>query len=176
MTGSISQGANIVHGSLGSWSSYPAGPRNSANRNQFSYLKDTLLQLFCVCFAQDLMCQNYNCTHCMNNLAYEEKRGRAYKMKFKKNPTAFYPKFGLKERESKNTEGCNCKISKCRKNYHECYEPRLYCFDLCRCVSCRNRKISSVRKSFVRLAAIVSRRSPQPNASGKRLFKTPSKM
>lgn len=110
----------------------------------------------------------------MNNLAYEEERGRAIKMTLERNPTAFHPKIGRGEGERKHTKGCNCKRSGCLKNYCECYEAKISCSDLCRCQGCRNTEDSVERRSLMRLAAMGALRSRQPSSFKKHLVKPPS--
>ncbi|RTG82351.1 protein lin-54 [Schistosoma bovis] len=123
---------------------------------------------------QGQLCQNCNCNNCMNNLAYEEERGRAIKMTLERNPTAFHPKIGRGEGERKHTKGCNCKRSGCLKNYCECYEAKISCSDLCRCQGCRNTEDSVERRSLMRLAAMGALRSRQPSSFKKHLVKPPS--
>ncbi len=144
------------------------------SRKPCNCTKSHCLKLYCECFAQGQLCQNCNCNNCMNNLAYEEERGRAIKMTLERNPTAFHPKIGRGEGERKHTKGCNCKRSGCLKNYCECYEAKISCSDLCRCMGCRNTEDSIERRSLMRLAAMGSLRSRQPNAFRKHLVKPPS--
>lgn len=153
----------------------PAALSNLTNsRKPCNCTKSHCLKLYCECFAQGQLCQNCNCNNCMNNLAYEEERGRAIKMTLERNPTAFHPKIGRGEGERKHTKGCNCKRSGCLKNYCECYEAKISCSDLCRCLGCRNTEDSIERRSLMRLAAMGSLRSRQPNAFRKHLVKPPS--
>lgn len=150
----------------------PANINNLTNsRKPCNCTKSHCLKLYCECFAQGQLCQNCNCTNCMNNLAFEEERGRAIKMTLERNPTAFHPKIGRGEGERKHTKGCNCKRSGCLKNYCECYEAKISCSDLCRCQGCRNTEDSIERRSLMRLAAMGSLRSRQPNAFRKHLVK-----
>ncbi|THD25293.1 Protein lin-54 [Fasciola hepatica] len=144
------------------------------SRKPCNCTKSHCLKLYCECFAQGQLCQNCNCNNCMNNLAYEEERGRAIKMTLERNPTAFHPKIGRGEGERKHTKGCNCKRSGCLKNYCECYEAKISCSDLCRCQGCRNTEDSVERRSLMRLAAMGSLRSRQPASFKKHLVKPPS--
>ncbi|CAH8867860.1 unnamed protein product [Trichobilharzia szidati] len=141
------------------------------SRKPCNCTKSHCLKLYCECFAQGQLCQNCNCHNCMNNLAYEEERGRAIKMTLERNPTAFHPKIGRGEGERKHTKGCNCKRSGCLKNYCECYEAKISCSDLCRCQGCRNTEDSVERRSLMRLAAMGVLRSRQPSSFKKRLLK-----
>ncbi|VDQ15875.1 unnamed protein product, partial [Trichobilharzia regenti] len=75
------------------------------SRKPCNCTKSHCLKLYCECFAQGQLCQNCNCHNCMNNLAYEEERGRAIKMTLERNPTAFHPKIGRGEGERKHTKG-----------------------------------------------------------------------
>ncbi|KAG5444157.1 Protein lin-54 [Clonorchis sinensis] len=143
------------------------------SRKPCNCTKSHCLKLYCECFAQGQLCQNCNCHNCMNNLAYEEERGRAIKMTLERNPTAFHPKIGRGEGERKHTKGCNCKRSGCLKNYCECYEAKISCSDLCRCQGCRNTEDSVERRSLMRLAAMGSLRSRQPSSFKKHLSKPP---
>lgn len=144
------------------------------SRKPCNCTKSHCLKLYCECFAQGQLCQNCNCNNCMNNLAYEEERGRAIKMTLERNPTAFHPKIGRGEGERKHTKGCNCKRSGCLKNYCECYEAKISCSDLCRCQGCRNTEDSVERRSLMRLAAMGSLRSRQPASYKKHLVEPPS--
>ncbi|KAH8864305.1 Protein lin-54 like [Schistosoma japonicum] len=159
-------------GGLGATSGVLSSLANS--RKPCNCTKSHCLKLYCECFAQGQLCQNCNCNNCMNNLAYEEERGRAIKMTLERNPTAFHPKIGRGEGERKHTKGCNCKRSGCLKNYCECYEAKISCSDLCRCQGCRNTEDSVERRSLMRLAAMGALRSRQPSSFKKHLVKPPS--
>ncbi|CAG0882028.1 unnamed protein product [Cyprideis torosa] len=100
------------------------------------------LKLYCDCFALGEFCRNCNCVSCFNNLENESVRERAVRAILDRNPDAFKPKIGktlsgaVKRRDNR---GCNCKRSGCLKNYCECYEARIQCSNVCKCLGCRNR-------------------------------------
>ncbi|XP_022655634.1 protein lin-54 homolog isoform X2 [Varroa jacobsoni] len=103
--------------------------------------KSQCLKLYCDCFANGEFCQNCNCVQCYNNLMHEEERSLAVKLCLERNPNAFHPKIGKYkpgDKERRHTKGCNCKRSGCLKNYCECYEARILCSAVCRCVGCHN--------------------------------------
>ena len=50
--------------------------------------------------------------------------------------------------------GCHCKRSGCLKNYCECYEAKIPCSVLCKCVECKNRPGSEM-KSLLQLADVA---------------------
>ncbi|KAF7257954.1 hypothetical protein EG68_04806 [Paragonimus skrjabini miyazakii] len=171
---SLSGPTSLNPNTVGQLSGSSALLSNLANsRKPCNCTKSHCLKLYCECFAQGQLCQNCNCNNCMNNLAYEEERGRAIKMTLERNPTAFHPKIGRGEGERKHTKGCNCKRSGCLKNYCECYEAKISCSDLCRCQGCRNTEDSVERRSLMRLAAMGSLRSRQPASFKKHLIKQP---
>ena len=64
----------------------------------------------------------------------------------KRNPRAFNPKFakGSPTKETvagaKHVKGCNCKNSKCQRNYCECFAMGVACHPKCRCENCENGK------------------------------------
>ena len=88
------------------------------------------LKLYCDCFSAGNYCQDCNCTDCLNNEANEAGREDARQSVLKRNPRAFNPKFKEIESPSKvaastrHVKGCNCKNSRCQKNYCECFQAR----------------------------------------------------
>ncbi|KAG7312098.1 hypothetical protein JYU34_001550 [Plutella xylostella] len=105
--------------------------------------KSQCLKLYCDCFANGEFCNRCNCTNCHNNLDNEEQRQKAIRGCLDRNPNAFRPKIGKAraggpEPVRRHNKGCNCKRSGCLKNYCECYEAKIACTAICKCVGCRN--------------------------------------
>ncbi|XP_050677041.1 protein lin-54 homolog [Leptidea sinapis] len=103
--------------------------------------KSQCLKLYCDCFANGEFCNRCNCINCHNNLQNEELRQKAIRGCLDRNPLAFKPKIGKAkgpETIRRHTKGCNCKRSGCLKNYCECFEARIACTAMCKCVGCRN--------------------------------------
>ncbi|XP_045500770.1 protein lin-54 homolog, partial [Colias croceus] len=105
--------------------------------------KSQCLKLYCDCFANGEFCNQCNCNNCHNNLENEELRQKAIRGCLDRNPHAFKPKIGKAkaggpEIVRRHNKGCNCKRSGCLKNYCECYEARIACTAMCKCVGCRN--------------------------------------
>ncbi|XP_064073566.1 protein lin-54 homolog isoform X1 [Vanessa tameamea] len=105
--------------------------------------KSQCLKLYCDCFANGEFCNRCNCNNCHNNLENEELRQKAIRGCLDRNPNAFRPKIGKAkiggpEMIRRHNKGCNCKRSGCLKNYCECYEAKIACSSICKCVGCRN--------------------------------------
>ncbi|XP_048215680.1 tesmin [Perognathus longimembris pacificus] len=109
---------------------------------------------YCDCFASGDFCNNCNCNNCCNNLRHEIERFKAIKACLDRNPEAFQPKIGkgkLGDVKPRHTKGCNCKRSGCLKNYCECYEAKITCSSICKCIGCKNYEESPERKSLMSL-------------------------
>jgi hypothetical protein len=98
------------------------------------------LKLYCECLRNGLGCVNCNCVNCENHefskirpdkIRELEKKnavfGRSKEVQFDRNGNA------------KATEKtCNCRNSKCLKNYCECHQAGVMCSAACKCVECNN--------------------------------------
>ncbi|XP_064917861.1 protein lin-54 homolog isoform X4 [Columba livia] len=146
----------------------------SANRPRkpCNCTKSLCLKLYCDCFANGEFCNNCNCTNCYNNLDHENDRQKAIKACLDRNPEAFKPKIGKgKEGESdrRHSKGCNCKRSGCLKNYCECYEAKIMCSSICKCIGCKNFEESPERKTLMHLADAAEVRVQQQTAAKTKL-------
>uniref|UniRef100_A0ACB8E8J6 Protein lin-54 n=1 Tax=Sphaerodactylus townsendi TaxID=933632 RepID=A0ACB8E8J6_9SAUR len=146
----------------------------SANRPRkpCNCTKSLCLKLYCDCFANGEFCNNCNCTNCYNNLDHENERQKAIKACLDRNPEAFKPKIGKgKEGESdrRHSKGCNCKRSGCLKNYCECYEAKIMCSSICKCIGCKNFEESPERKTLMHLADAAEVRVQQQTAAKTKL-------
>jgi protein lin-54 len=132
--------------------------------------KSQCLKLYCDCFANGEFCSSCNCISCHNNLDHEEDRQKAIRQCLERNPHAFHPKIGkgrAGDTERRHTKGCNCRRSGCLKNYCECYEAKILCSGLCKCVGCKNFEESFERKTLMHLADAAEVRSAQQNVATK---------
>ncbi|MBN3308131.1 LIN54 protein, partial [Amia calva] len=149
-------------------------PSDSASRPRkpCNCTKSQCLKLYCDCFANGEFCNSCNCTNCFNNLEHETERLKAIKACLDRNPEAFKPKIGKgKEGESdrRHSKGCNCKRSGCLKNYCECYEAKIMCSSICKCIGCKNFEESPERKTLMHLADAAEVRVQQQTAAKTKL-------
>lgn len=141
---------------------------NSRPRKPCNCTKSQCLKLYCDCFANGEFCHSCNCNNCFNNLEHEEERQKAIGACLERNPNAFRPKIGKGKEgdlERRHTKGCNCKRSGCLKNYCECYEAKILCSSMCKCVGCKNFEDSSERKTLMQLADAAEVRVQQQAAA-----------
>ena len=102
------------------------------------------LKLYCDCFSAGDHCMpNCKCNDCGNFAANESEIEKVRKEVQKRNPKAFTAKFAEQQSPSKgaakkHTRGCNCKNSRCMKNYCECYSQGVSCSLKCKCIGCEN--------------------------------------
>lgn len=144
----------------------------SRPRKPCNCTKSQCLKLYCDCFANGEFCSNCNCNNCFNNLEHETERLKAIKTCLDRNPEAFKPKIGKgKEGESdrRHSKGCNCKRSGCLKNYCECYEAKIMCSSICKCIGCKNFEESPERKTLMHLADAAEVRVQQQTAAKTKL-------
>ncbi|XP_047992510.1 protein lin-54 homolog isoform X2 [Leguminivora glycinivorella] len=130
--------------------------------------KSQCLKLYCDCFANGEFCHRCNCNNCHNNLENEELRQKAIRGCLDRNPNAFRPKIGKAksggpEIVRRHNKGCNCKRSGCLKNYCECYEAKIACTAMCKCVGCRNVEESLARRRERRDAVFRPQALPHIN-------------
>lgn len=150
----------------------PTAESSSRPRKPCNCTKSQCLKLYCDCFANGEFCNNCNCNNCFNNLEHETERMKAIKTCLDRNPEAFKPKIGKgKEGESdrRHSKGCNCKRSGCLKNYCECYEAKIMCSSICKCVGCKNFEESPERKTLMHLADAAEVRVQQQTAAKTKL-------
>ncbi|NWS58527.1 MTL5 protein, partial [Chunga burmeisteri] len=119
----------------------PFGSGVTNSKKPCNCTKSQCLKLYYDCFANGEFCNNCNCNNCYNSQLNETERFKAIKACLDRNPEAFLPKIGkrqLGEIIAHHNKGCNCKRSGCLKNYCECFEAKIMCSSVCKCIGCKN--------------------------------------
>ncbi|XP_007886033.2 tesmin-like [Callorhinchus milii] len=150
--GSLASEPNIHVSSNIALARLPIITTDSRSKKPCNCTKSQCLKLYCDCFANGEFCSNCNCTNCFNNFEHEAERFKAIKACLDRNPEAFRPKIGkgmLGEIKLRHNKGCNCKRSGCLKNYCECYEAKIMCSSICKCIGCRNYEESPERRTLM---------------------------
>ncbi|XP_006893457.1 PREDICTED: mucin-2-like [Elephantulus edwardii] len=113
---------------------------------------------YCDCFASGDFCNDCNCNNYCNNLRHELERFKAIKAYLDRNPEAFQPKIGsrrLGDVKLRHGLGCDCRSWGCLKGHCECYEAKMMCSSICKCVGCKNYEDSPEQVTLMSLPADV---------------------
>ncbi|NXK01673.1 MTL5 protein, partial [Herpetotheres cachinnans] len=158
----------------------PFGSGITKSKKPCSCTKSQCLKLYCDCFANSDFCNNCKCNNCYNNQLHETERLKAIKACLDRNPEAFLPKIGkrkLGEIQPHHNRGCNCKRSGCLKNYCECFEAKIMCSSICKCIGCKNYEESPDEKNQFNMLNYVDIENNEGNSPVlTSTFKTLSKL